>query len=73
MVNLANDSWLKSDIRKYNFRSLHRTIYRDNMNYSQPRFNFMTNRVTTWKKSPKDIINQNSMNTGFKEKLEVWI
>ena len=43
------------------------------MRYFQPRFNFLTNRVTTiWNKLPTDVVNAPSLNS-FKAKLDVWM
>ena len=51
-----------TDNRKYNLRSHNRTIHREKMRYFRPRFNFLTNRVTTiWNKEPIDIVNAQSL------------
>ena len=58
-VNLVNDTYLITENRKYNLRSHNRTIYREKMKYFRPRFNFITNRVTTiWNKLTTDIVNE---------------
>jgi len=72
-VNLVNDVVLNNGNRNYNLRSHNRTIYREKMKYFQPRFNFLTNRVTTiWNKLPTEIVNAQSVNS-FKAKLDVWM
>ena len=72
-VNTVNDACLNAQNRKNNLRSHNRSIYRDKMRYFQPRFNFLTNIVTTISnKLPTNIVNARSLNS-FKEKLDVWM
>ena len=59
--------------RNYNLRSHNKSMRREKMRYYQPRFNFLTNRLTTlWNKLPIDIVNAQSLNS-FKAKLDVWM